>query len=110
MHLVNISLDDLPLYESIRCDPQMMMELGGPQPREGLPQKLRHDVESVEKGQDWNFKIIPDEDSGRAAGQVCIWEHSWRGETINEIGWIILPPFQGRGLATKAVLAILDKA
>lgn len=75
-----------------------------------MPQKLRSVVASVENGTAWVFKIIADEDSTRAAGTVCIWENSWRGERINEIGWMILPEFQGRGLATQAVRAILDKA
>lgn len=33
MELRNISIDDLSLYESIHCDPNMMSELGGPLPR-----------------------------------------------------------------------------
>jgi RimJ/RimL family protein N-acetyltransferase len=110
MELQTISLDDLPLYESIHCDPRMMAHLGGAWPKEQMPQKLRNNVASVEAGTAWIFKIIADENSVCAAGSVCIWENSWRGERINEIGWMILPPFQGRGLATKAVRAILDKA
>lgn len=110
MELRPISNDDLSLYESFYCDPQMMAHLGGPWLRERMPQKLRRDVETVESGRAWVFKIIPNEDSDEAAGSVCIWENSFRGQSINEIGWMILPAFQGRGLATKAVRAILDKA
>jgi RimJ/RimL family protein N-acetyltransferase len=110
MQLLNISLDDLPLYESFYCDPRMMAHLGGAWPSETMPEKLRRDMERVESGSAWIFKIIPDEDEPLAAGTVCIWEHSWRGEAISEIGWMILPAFQGRGLGTKAVRAILDKA
>jgi RimJ/RimL family protein N-acetyltransferase len=110
MELRNISLDDLSLYESLLCDPQMMAHLGGPFPKERMPQKLRKDVEFVEADTAWIFKIIPDEDANRAAGSVCIWEHSWKDESINEIGWMVLPEFQGRGVATKAVRAILDMA
>lgn len=110
MELRGLSLDDLPLYESLRCDPRMMAELGGPLPKEALLEKLRRDIESVERGQAWIFKVIPDEDPGRAAGHICIWESSWRGDPIDEIGWMILPAYQGKGLATKAVRAVLDKA
>ena len=49
-------------------------------------------------------------DAERAAGSVCIWENNVRGESINEIGWSILPAFQRQGLATGAVRAMLDKA
>ncbi|HEX8922230.1 MAG TPA: GNAT family N-acetyltransferase [Pyrinomonadaceae bacterium] len=110
MQLRNISLDDLSLYESFYCEPQMMAHLGGAWDRELMPDKLRRDVEKVESDRAWVFKIIPDEDSSNAAGTVCLWENSWRGESISEIGWMILPQFQRQGLGTKAVRAILDKA
>lgn len=110
MELQNLSLDDLPLYESIFCDPRMMAHLGGAWPKELLPQKLKNNVASIEAGTAWIFKIIADGDSVCAAGSVCIWENSWQDESINEIGWMILPSFQGRGLGTQAVRAILDKA
>ena len=79
MELRDISLDDLPLYESLRCDPKMMAELGGPMPREGLLEKLRRDIESVEKGTAWIFKVIPDEGSGHAVGHICIWRELLEG-------------------------------
>lgn len=110
MELQNLTLDDLPLYESLYCDSRMMSHLGGAWSKEQMPQKLRDNVAFVEAGTAWIFKVIADEDSVGAAGTVCIWENSWRGESINEIGWMILPQFQGRGLATEAVRAMLDKA
>lgn len=110
MELRNITSDDLPLYESINCDPDMMAHLGGPWPRERMPQKLRRDLASVEAGTAWIFKIIPDGDSEQAAGTVCIWENSEGGETFDEMGWMILPQFQGRGLGSRAVRAVLDMA
>ena len=110
MELQNLSLDDLSLYESFHCDSQMMAYLGGPWPRERLPEKLKRDVATIEAGTSWIFKIILEEESQRTVGSVCIWEHVWRNESINEIGWMILTPFQGQGLATEAVRAILDRA
>ena len=53
-----------------------------------------------------------DADEGRAevAGlDVRADPHGVR-ERITEIGWMVLPPFQGRGLATEAVGAVLEKA
>jgi RimJ/RimL family protein N-acetyltransferase len=110
MELRNITNDDLPLYEAIHCDPRMMEHLGGPLPNEGLAEKLKRDVASTEAGETWIYKIILDEADGSAAGTVVIWEHTEHGEPINEIGWMVLPPFQGRGLGSKAVRAVLDKA
>ena len=37
-------------------------------------------------------------------------DHDEHGEVINEIGWMVLPEFQGRGLGRSATDAILDKA
>ena len=89
MELRNISNDDLALYEAIHCDPRMMEHLGGPLPKEGLAEKLEHDVAATASGELWMLKIIPDEAAGTAAGTGCIWEHVWEGRTINEIGWMV---------------------
>jgi RimJ/RimL family protein N-acetyltransferase len=110
MQLLNLTTDDLALYESMNCDPRMMAHLGGPLPKESMPQKLLRDVETIKSGTAWIFKVIPDGNDGQPAGSVCIWEHAEGVEQISEIGWMILPQFQGRGLGSKAVRAILDKA
>ncbi|MBV9957025.1 MAG: GNAT family N-acetyltransferase [Acidobacteria bacterium] len=111
MKLLELTTDDLPLYESVYLDPRMLKHLGGvPFQRERLPQKLARDVESIRRGAAWIFKIIPDEEEERAAGSVCIWESGIHDEPMNEIGWSILPEFQRQGLATKAVRALLEQA
>jgi RimJ/RimL family protein N-acetyltransferase len=107
MELRDITPDDLPLYEGFYGDPRMMKHLGGAWPKERIPQKLRQNLEVVEAGTAWIYKVV---ESEQAAGLVCIWEHEWRGEQVNELGWAILPALQGRGLATRAVRAMLDKA
>ncbi len=110
MELRNIEVDDLALYEAIHCDPEMMAELGGPLPREGLAEKLRRDAASTEAGEIWVLKIILDEEAGTPAGTVTIWEHELNGQRINEIGWMVLPAFQGRGVGSEAVRSVLDRA
>ncbi|MBA3690729.1 MAG: GNAT family N-acetyltransferase [Actinobacteria bacterium] len=110
VELRNIEIGDLPLYEALHCDPRMMEHLGGPLPREGLPEKLRRDVASTEAGESWVLKIVPVEAAGIAAGAVCVWDKELDGETIAEIGWMVLPEFQGRGLGSDAVRAVLRRA
>jgi RimJ/RimL family protein N-acetyltransferase len=110
MELRDISMSDLPFYQGISTDPVMWTELGGPRPREGLEEKLRGIVDDVEAGRIWYFVITPDESDRAPAGTVCIWDHTWNGETINEIGWMVIPELQGRGLATEAVGLTLDRA
>jgi RimJ/RimL family protein N-acetyltransferase len=110
VELRNITNDDLALYEAIHCDPGMMEHLGGPFPKEGLAEKLRRDAAATEADEYWMLKIVPDPDTGTAAGTVCIWEHAMEVRTVNEIGWMVLPAFQGRGVGSGAVRSILDKA
>src|SRR6266516_2140015 len=79
----------------------MMEHLGGPLPRGGLEEKLRRDVATTAAGETWVLKIIPDPGEGDGAGPagtVSVWEREWRSQPIVEIGWMVLPPFQGRGL------------
>lgn len=108
MELRDISMDDLALYEGMLTDPVMMSELGGPRPREGLEEKLRRIVDDARAGRIWYFTIIPA--AGASAGTVCIWDHPWKGDTITEIGWMVLPEFQGRGIAGEAVRLTLQRA
>jgi RimJ/RimL family protein N-acetyltransferase len=110
MELRDITMDDLPLYERALTDPLMMSELGGPLPREELSEKLRGIVESVEAATIWYQVIVPDDDGPAGAGTVCIWDHDWDGTSISEIGWMVLPAFQGRGLASGAVRSVLRRA
>jgi RimJ/RimL family protein N-acetyltransferase len=110
IELRDITMDDLELYRTMLLDPGMMSELGGPLPAEGLEDKLRSIVADVRAGSVWYFTIVPDPDSRTAAGTICVWSHTWRGESINEIGWMVLSSFQGRGLAGQAVRSVLDRA
>ncbi len=103
MQLETVVLEDYPLLEKISTDPEMMVHLGGPL----TPEQVREDHDnSLRKSAsgDWWFKIPP------AAGTIGIWRSTLDGESIHEIGWMVRPAFQGKGLASKAVSAILDKA
>lgn len=55
--------------------------------------------------------IVPDEDDpDLVAGSVALWSHERGGNTISEIGWMVLPEFQGRGLGKTAVRVMLQRA
>jgi RimJ/RimL family protein N-acetyltransferase len=102
-------MDDLALYEDLMTDPGMMTWLGGPRPREELEAKVRSLVDDVNNGRIWYFTVVPEGEEA-PVGTVCVWPHEWNDRTINEIGWMILTRFQGRGLATAAVRATLERA
>lgn len=110
MELRPVTSDDLPLYEAIYCDPAMMTHLGGPLPSENVPRILDNVLRSIERDEAWVFKIILEDESDQIAGSISLWRHDEGVERINEIGWTVLPAFQGRGLATKALRAVLDMA
>lgn len=130
MRLRDVELGDLDVYVRMRCDPVMMAELGGPLPREGIEAKVRRDVETVAADLGWVKMIVLDEgdgagdadgaheaESGEGArgavtGQVVLWSHEEDGadEPISETGWMVLPQFQGRGLAKRAERELLRLA
>jgi RimJ/RimL family protein N-acetyltransferase len=100
--------DDLALTEALECDPEMMRELGGPVDPAEIPPLHRRRVESVAKGE-WWFTIIP-EPSSPPVGTIGIWDSSPAGSPIHEVGWMVLPEFQGRGIASEALGLILSRA
>jgi Acetyltransferase (GNAT) domain len=102
---------DVGAYVRMRCDPVMMAELGGPVPREGVAAKVARDVEQAAADAAWIKMIIPDESvPGVVAGSVTLWSHEDAGTAMSEIGWMVLPEFQGRGIATTAVRMLLALA
>jgi RimJ/RimL family protein N-acetyltransferase len=110
VELRDVTTDDLPLYRRMMTDPLVMAELGGPLPVEGLREKWEEIVASVRDGSVWYLAIVPEPGSDETAGTVCVWTHEWRGGQIDEIGWMVVPERQGRGLASGAVRAVLDRA
>ncbi len=109
MQLRDVTLGDLDLYIAMRCDPDMMAELGGPLPREGVPDKLRRDVGGVERDECWISVIESDE--AEPMGSVVLWTVDDESEApYSEIGWLVLPAFQGRGVGKAATAALIERA
>ena len=55
------------------------------------------------------FKIIDDE-TGVGVGSVGYWEREWRDTKVYETGWMVIPAFQGRGIASVAVALAVEEA
>lgn len=111
MLLRDVQLGDVNAYVAMRCDPVMMADLGGPLPRAGMEDKVRRDVEGVAAGRDWTRMIVPDPAvPDVVAGTVTLWSHDAAEGPLSEIGWMVLPQFQGRGLAKRAVRSVLEEA
>ena len=117
MRLRDVELGDLGAYVRMRTDPVMMAELGGPLPREGIEAKVERDVREAAAGIVWIKMIIPDEAAPEVvAGSVALWSHEDEGGApaqdgpISEIGWMVLPEFQGQGIGKRAVRTLLELA
>ncbi len=85
---------DLPLLERLLGDPTMMEHLGGPEP----PDKIAKRQARYERPGSRMFKIV-DVQTCAAVGWVGYWARTWRSAQVYEIGWSVLPDFQGRGIA-----------
>ncbi|MFF4756236.1 GNAT family N-acetyltransferase [Streptomyces sp. NPDC002514] len=111
MQLRNVSVDDVDAYLRMRCDPVMMADLGGPLPRAGMADKVRRDARQAAADLAWLKMIIPDPDvPDVVAGTVTLWSHDGGSGPVSEIGWMVLPEFQGQGLAKRAVRTLLEQA
>jgi RimJ/RimL family protein N-acetyltransferase len=91
---------DLPLLTRLMGDQRMTEHLGGPE----SPEKLRERQERYERldGGDRMFKIV-ELSSGAAVGSVGFWTKEWRDRQVYEVGWMVVPEFQGRGIAATAI-------
>ena len=99
------SEDDLPLLEKLMGDPAMTEHLGGPE----SPEKIRERQRRYEPPGSGMFKIV-DGETGEAVGSVGYWERAWRDGQVYELGWSVLPAFQGRGLARLATAQVIALA
>jgi RimJ/RimL family protein N-acetyltransferase len=55
------------------------------------------------------FKIVETE-SGAGVGSVGFWTREWRERQVYEIGWMVVPEFQGRGIAVAATAQAIQRA
>lgn len=99
---------DLPLLERMMGDPLMTEHLGGPE----TPQEIRsrHDryLKSSPPGPDRMFVILAGP-GHQPAGCIGYWERMWQGEPVWETGWMVLPEFQGRGVASAAAALVVER-
>jgi RimJ/RimL family protein N-acetyltransferase len=104
MELKRYEDDDLALSEALESDPVVMRELGGPIDPARLPV-----VHARRVGEPWYFTIVP-EPGHPAVGTIGIWETEHEGVTLHETGWMVLPAFQARGVASRALSILIERA
>jgi RimJ/RimL family protein N-acetyltransferase len=99
--------DDLPLLERLMGDSRMTEHLGGPESLDELRER-QHRYENVIGGNHM-FKIVEGASNG-GVGSVGFWTREWRDERVYEIGWMVVPESQGRGIAAAATAQAIELA
>ncbi|ONI82412.1 GNAT family N-acetyltransferase [Saccharothrix sp. ALI-22-I] len=94
---------DLGLLRRLNA-PELTTHLGGPEPEARVLDRHRR---YLVPGDGRMFRVEVD---GAPAGSVGYWVRSWQGEAVWEVGWGVLPEFQGRGVAAAAARAVVQAA
>jgi RimJ/RimL family protein N-acetyltransferase len=94
--------DDCWLLHATLGNPAMMEHLGGIESAEQIERRHSRFVSGDDMFTIWQ--------GGAVVGSVGFWESVWLGADIYETGWMTLPEFAGRGLASKAAIEIVSLA
>jgi len=95
---------DLPLLQALLGDPAMMAHLGGPESPEKIAERqARYEADErlADSGKSRMFKIVYTT-TREGIGWVGYWQRRWLDAPVYEMGWSVLPSFQGRGIAGMA--------
>jgi RimJ/RimL family protein N-acetyltransferase len=103
------SEDDLPLLQKLLGDPEMTEHLGGPETPEQILRRHQRYLHLPEDSTDHMFKIARGPDS-QGVGSIGYWKKNWRDRLVYETGWLVLPEYQGQGIASKAAQAVVEHA
>lgn len=90
-------------------DPAMTAHLGGPDTEERMRKRHERFLKmNAAEGEGRMFAILVG-DEKTPGGSVGFWDREERGEHVWEMGWSVLPEFQGQGVATRATaLAVIE--
>lgn len=109
VRLEEVTMDDIALYEAIHCGSNFGREPIPAFAKEAVLRVLENALAMADEGQAWVYKIVPTFGSLDPVGTVGIWQSELYDKPINEIAWTVLPQHQGRGYATQAIRAILER-
>lgn len=109
MRLEMMNAGDVEIRIQCETDPVMMAELGGPRPVADIERAHARSLAHAAEGKSWPFKVILDQEH-HVAGSIIVFPNRHEGEDLFEIGWMIFPEFQNRGIAGEAVRLVLERA
>src|SRR3954468_14380335 len=94
--------EDLALLRALVGDPAMMEHLGGPESPEQVAERQARYV-APRSG---SYAVV-EAVTGERMGWSGVWPRTWRDEPIGEVGWSVLPGWQRRGVASRAIAALV---
>ncbi|MGN9808213.1 GNAT family N-acetyltransferase [Micromonospora sp. BQ11] len=107
VRIVPWSTADLDLLRQLNA-PEVRDHTGGPETDEQVVARNDRYARMSDTGPSRMYVVtLPD---GSRVGSVGHWERDWHGVRVWEMGWAVLPAYQGRGLATAAVLTAVAAA
>lgn len=112
IELVPGTPEDEWLTVALETDPRVMAELGGPWTADEARATHRRRIASIRDNGTWWFTVRPlgaGGEIGDPVGTIGVWDSEWDGEGISETGWMTLPEQQGRGYASAALAAVLER-
>ncbi|WP_223594732.1 GNAT family N-acetyltransferase [Neobacillus bataviensis] len=98
--------NDLDLLFRINT-PEMMQHLGGPESKEQILNRHKRYLELGNRGRMFSIRFLPELEP---VGSVGYWQTTWNNESVYETGWSVLPSYQGKGIATRAVKLAIEEA
>lgn len=102
------SEDDLDLLRRANT-PELMDQLGGPETDGEVRARHERYLRLAREGTAHQFRIvIPGHPEG--VGVVGYWRRDWRDEPVLEAGWSVEAAYRGHGMASAAVVAMLETA
>ncbi len=93
---------DLWVLERTLGDPTQMVHLNGPEAQERLQERHKRFLAMSADPRAGCMYTITMGPKSVVAGNVGYWETEWDGQKGWEVGWFVLPEFQGKGIATTA--------
>jgi RimJ/RimL family protein N-acetyltransferase len=87
---------------------EMTTFLGGPEPDAALVKRHERILATAAGAGRMFLIMVPG--TPEPVGSVGYWDKEWLGGTVYEMGWKVMPGFQGRGLAVTATVAAVGLA
>ncbi|MEV4636458.1 GNAT family N-acetyltransferase [Actinoplanes sp. NPDC049548] len=108
MRLRPYAEEDLRLTRRLESDPGVVGHLGGTGDEEHVAQVHQRRMAGVAEG-DLYYVIVPD-GTEEPVGIIAIWRSEVAGELVHELGAMLIPDYQARGVAGRAFEQLLPLA